>query len=303
MAETAADEDLWKYFVDVRIWPLRAKFDPAGWMSNFTDSELPLARRLLEGFTFYSADLVEQMFRSAFANLSQHAISTRTDFAIAKSQWSGFLAEAIVVRVTGEQPHDADSGFMFSRMTRDVIGLPESQILSAEKAITTLQGRGWGNLIFVDDFVGSGNQFVKTWKREYNISGSRISFESLLKRVPAISTYYVPILCTEYGRTEIRRSCPDVQIVPAHFLPAEYSALSPKSLIWREDMETTGPAFIETASKRAGIPDLNGQVGCWRGFHKLGLAVALSHGYPDATLPIFYWEKNGWKPLIRRATV
>lgn len=294
----------WKYFVDVQLWPKRANFDPAGWMENFTADEIPYALRLLEGFTYFSQDLVPQMFRSAFLNLSQIIVKQKFDLQSAKSEWAAFINSAIIVRVTGETPNDSDSGFAFARYARDFLNIPEHHILSPEDAIKRFNFCTEGNVIFVDDFVGSGNQFIETWQRPYPLSGPSYSFEELnLSAKGKIGFYYCPVICTELGRSNIATDCPNVKIIPAHFYGSAQSAISPDSSIWRDDMQNEGPEFVRMASLRAGIPDLNGDVGCWRGFHKLGLALAFSHGWPDATLPLFYSTANNWRPLLRKGVL
>jgi len=57
--------------------------------------------------------------------------------------------------------------------------------------------------------------------------------------------------------------------------------------------------FWRVPATRAGIPDTGG-VNDWRGFHRLGLCLALHHKTPDATIPLLYWNQNGWQPLVRR---
>ncbi|BCQ53755.1 hypothetical protein BLKGLAD_28170 [Burkholderia gladioli pv. gladioli] len=288
------------------LWPKRANFDPVSWMSNFGTGEQPLAQRLLEGFTFFSDELVKQMFRSAFLSLSSRVLSEKDDYPRARDEWTQFVDSMIVVRVTGEIPSDADSGFAFSRLARDVLMLPESRIASPEAVVNYLAKGGAGNVLFVDDFVGSGNQFSDTWERNYRTeSGGLCSFKHISSQ-PDCKTrfFYCPVICTELGQTNIRQRCGNVvQITPAHFFGSRQSALSADSAIWRDDMRTEGPDFVRQASMRAGIPDLNGAEGCWQGFHKLGLALAFSHGCPDATLPVFYSDANGWKPLIRKGTL
>jgi hypothetical protein len=156
-----------------------------------------------------------------------------------------------------------------------------------------------GPIIFVDDFVGSGSQFIKTWRRQVPLSGSTSSFERITA-VRGAEFYYCPLVCTEYGFERIKKECAAVQLHPAHLLPRKYSALDPNSVIWPNHLRTTAISFLQAVSTRAGIPDTNGNVDDWRGFHQLGLAIAMGDSVPDATLPIFYWERNGWIPLIRR---
>jgi hypothetical protein len=58
---------------------------------------------------------------------------------------------------------------------------------------------------------------------------------------------------------------------------------------------------VKAVSARIGIPDSGGAVvNDWQGFHCLGLSLAFYDSVPDATLPIFYWEENGWNPLIKK---
>lgn len=296
--------DRWRYLVDVGVWPKRAQFDPIGWISNFTEEEIPLALRLLDGFTFFSQELVAQMFRSAFLNISQRVVKDKQTYHAAQAEWTSFIDSLLVVRVTGETPSDADSGFTFARLSRDILDIPEQQIVSPEDALAKLASGRPFNILFVDDFVGSGNQFCETWERKYKVGDSPLSFSAIAAAsTPAAQFFYSPVICTELGKKEIAQWCPGVEIIPAHFFGSKHSAISSDSEIWREDMQTEGPEFVRLASVRAGIPDLDGGVGCWRGFHKLGLALAFQHGYPDATLPLFYSTANNWKPLLKKGIV
>lgn len=302
--EVVLPTDKWRYMVTTGLWPKRGNFDPNAWISNFQPDELPLALRLLDGFTFFSDELVKQMFRSAFLNISQYVISEKNSLKISRNQWSTFVNSLIVVRVTGEIPCDADSGFAFARLARDVLMLDEERILSPEAALDYFVKGNISNVVFVDDFVGSGNQFGDTWEREYPFGTSKVSFKNVQAYLgDKVKFFYCPVICTDLGRTNISARCKGVKIVPAHFYSSRQSALSDDSAIWRDDMRTEGPEFVASVSARIGIPDTGGGEDCWRGFHKLGLALAFSHGCPDATLPIFYTQQNGWKPLIKKGAL
>jgi len=296
--------DTWRYFVEVGLWPKRAKFDPASWLENFKPDEVALALRLLQGFTYFSGELVQQMFRSAFMNVSQIVVSQKGNYLSAKSEWSRFLANARIVRVTGETPSDADSGYIFSRLARDVLGIPEGQIQGPYQALRDILQNPDGNVVFVDDFVGSGNQFIETWERPQPLGSSQNSFATIASATRGrIGFYYCPVICTDMGRQAIKAACPEVEVVPAHLIDSRHSVLSSDSVIWREDMRHEGPEFVRNTSARAGIADLQGKVGCWTGFQGLGLALAFEHNWPDATIPLFYWNQNDWKPLLKKGAV
>jgi len=302
--EVALPTDKWRYMVTTGLWPKRGNFDPVGWTSNFSKEEMPLALRLLDGFTYFSDELVKQMFRSAFLNVSQHILTDKDSLKKSRTSWAEFIDSLIVVRVTGEIPHDADSGFAFARLARDILMLDEQKIVSPEAALDIFMRGYTPNVLFVDDFVGSGNQFGDTWEREYEIHNQKISFAAVQHHLQGkIKFFYCPVICTELGQSNISRRCPEVKIVPAHFYTSRQSALSSDSAIWRKDMKIEGPEFVKTVSARIGLPDTDGGEDCWRGFHKLGLALAFSHGCPDATLPIFYTQLNNWKPLIKKGSL
>ncbi|MGW8305317.1 MAG: phosphoribosyltransferase-like protein [Achromobacter pulmonis] len=293
----------WKFFVNAQLWPRAAKFDPKGWLENFEKGDQKYAIRLLEGFTYFSSELVEALFCGAFQNLSQFVVQNKDNYFSASTQWNQFVESALVVRVEGHHSSDADSGFIFTRIARDIIGVQEEQILPPAKALERLREAPRGNVIFVDDFVGSGEQFENTWTKIHQLSDFATgSFKSLVATIGSHSVgfYYCPLICTEIGRKHISGACPLVKVVPAHILPDTYSALSDNSVIWRDDMRVTGPEFVERASNKARIPFRDGQEGCWKGYRKLGLALAFAHGWPDAILPIFTHQENGWKPLLKK---
>ncbi len=293
----------WKFFVNAQLWPRAARFDPRGWLENFNAGDQKYAIRLLEGFTYFSSELVEALFRGAFQNLSQLVVQNKDNYFSASAQWTQFVESAIVVRVEGNHSSEADSAFIFTRMAREIVGIQEKQILSPAKALERLRATPRGNVIFVDDFVGSGEQFENTWAKIHSLSGYTVaSFKSLVATIgsQSVGFYYCPLVCTEIGRQHIARNCPLVKVLPAHMLPDTYSALTGKSVIWRDDMKVAGPDFVERASANAGIPFRDGQEGCWKGYRKLGLALAFAHGWPDAVLPIFTHQQNGWKPLLKK---
>lgn len=212
-----------------------------------------------------------------------------------RSAWRQFCDTVLITRVTGEEPRDTDSGYHFLRMARQVLGIPEKRILSPQETLSELLTRGPRPVVFVDDFAGTGNQFIATWRRELFVDRSLVMSFERISRIVATEFFYCPIVATELAANKIKSNCPSVALSPAHFLPSQYSALSADSLIWPPQLRHRALDFLEKASARAGI-----HAERWKGFEGLGLTLAFEHGVPDATLPLFYWEENGWKPLIER---
>ena len=168
----------------------------------------------------------------------------------------------------------------------------ELHIMSHEKVFTRIQGGFNRAIVFVDDFVGSGDQFISTWNRIP--SNQYESFRTLATGSQA-KFYYCPAFCTQPGLDSIKSNCPEVSVNPGVLIPDNYGALAPDSIVWPSQLRSTAENFLHSASTRAGIPE-----NLWRGYASLGLTIAFEDSVPDATLPIIYWEKNGWHPLMRR---
>jgi hypothetical protein len=283
------------YFVDVQLWPILSRVNPELWLTNFRENELEHAVQLLNGFLYYSNVLVEELFKSAFQRLSTKIGCLQKPYAQALAHWDSFRRNLIVTYVTGETPSETDSGFIFARMARQALGISEKQIMSPLHVLETLMAEGPRPVVFVDDFVGSGNQCADTWGREVNVANGTTSSFAKYSATTGGAFYYCPIVCTDLGRQVIGDRCPGLQLWPAHYLSTRYSAISSDSLIWPERLWPSALDFLMSVSKRAGIPDDQ-----WAGFNDLALTLAFEHCVPDATLPIFYSERNGWHPLVRR---
>ena len=288
------------YFRQIGLWPRQEELNFEGWLSNFLPDEREFAIALLGQFIFYSGALTSQLFQATFHALSRSQCKDETNFRSAQIKWSRFLGEVIVTRVTGEKPHDSDSSFQYVRMARDRIGIPEDQIMKPEDALEAIRQSPHRPLVFVDDFLGSGKQFIRTWKRLYVMSsyGTKTSFAEFYYNNPdANITYCVPV-STASGIDNVSKIAAKVKIESAHVLTKANSAISPESKLWPAHLQSQAKDFIIQASLRAGIPESESL-----GLNDLGLTIAFEHGIPDASLRLFYAETNGWKPLKRRIAI
>ena len=283
------------YFVDIQLWPIESRINPSRWLENFEPSEMDHAVHLLSAFTYYSGTLVKELFKAAFQSISRTVVPITVPYIQGESRWKQFRRSALVTYVTGEAPHDADSGKFFARLARQELRIPEPNIMSPADVLATLLTDGPRPVVFVDDFVGSGDQFITTWDREVGLPNGETTSFARVSGLRGTQFFYCPLVCTECGRTAVQSSCAAVVLCPAHVLSERYSAFSEDSIVWPERLRSTAKEFLVTASSRAGISE--SQCGGYRG---LGLSLAFEHGVPDATLPLFYTEGNGWHPLVRR---
>jgi len=286
-----------EFFVDLHLWPERQTLDPRGWLTNFTSGERPLAVHALNAFLFLNENLGDALLRASIQALSAEITTRAASLGEAKAAWSKFLGSLLVTYVHGEKPQATDSGHLFARKARQVLFLEDRQILEPGEAIAALLERSDGTLLLLDDFVGSGRQMHASWQRTYSAANGKTGTLKALSE-NGIRVIYTPLVATTYGLGELKRLCSGLEVRAAHELDSRYSLTHTDSILWPEALKADGRDFLHAASMRAGIVE-NFKYG-WEGFHQLALALAFWHSVPDATLPLFYWDKNGWIPLVRR---
>lgn len=286
-----------QFMADVHLWPDRQILDPQAWLRNFRDVERPYALNLLNVFLYYNESLVDALFRAAVQGLSAGITASATSLADAKGRWRSFLATVRVTYVEGERPRPTDSGILFARKARQVLEIDEKQIVDPATALSGLLGNPTYPVLLVDDFVGGGGQMSATWVRPYSLGSGRTgSFVAASQNGGDV--IYTPLVSTSHGLAVLALKCPGLRVRPAHILDARYSLTDPNSILWPDGLRPSASDFLFEASKRAGIVD-DYEFG-WKGFHDLALALAFWHSVPDATLPLFFWDRGDWAPLIRR---
>ena len=277
------------FMVNVRVWPLRAELDPHRWLSNFEEHEREMAIHILDQFMYFGEELLDAAFLAGFQRISMSLLDPRRPLDLTQ-RWNDFLSTVLVTPVQGEEDNIADSGRVFGRKARQVLGLSEENLLEPCEAAHMAKSRG-RPLVFVDDFVGTGQQMITMW--------DTFHLEALAKS--DVPMFYTPALATTYGRQAILERCHGLHLSEGQLIPTEYSATAKDSILWPTGRAEEFLDVVKGASMRAGIPDTDGvSVNDWQGFHKLGLALAMHGSVPDATLALFRWEENGWNPLIRK---
>ena len=285
------------FLMDIGIWPVRQDMDPYAWLKNFTTDERPFAFNLLNVFLYYEDRLVNALLGATVQRLSTQISQSATSLTEAQEIWHEFLSSTYITYVQGEDPNPTDSGLVFARKARQVLGISEERITEPQRALTALLQNPHSSLILLDDFVGSGNQMIETWHRTHTLTVGQTESLAMAAR-NGRSIYFAPIIATKYGLGRIRRECPGLDVRPAHVLDEQYSLTAANCILWPDLLKPDATSFLLHASQRAGIVD-EYDYG-WKGFHDLALGLAFSGSVPDATLPLFFWNRNGWAPLISR---
>ncbi|HBO3477950.1 hypothetical protein KUC85_15505 [Pseudomonas aeruginosa] len=276
------------------LWAREPKLRPRAWIQNFSPVDRPTAAFLLDKFTFYNADLTSKLLIASYNSLGDGMAKSVNP----KSQQeilSG-LSSAILTPVKGESPNPTDSGYLVCRMARQSLHIDDSYVLDTDNALQ--HAYHGGTVIFVDDFVGSGDQFLTTWKLT---NPANLSFQDAYSKSGFLAIY-VTLVVTDFGLGNIRRTAPNVSICATHIL-------SEKSTIRGILSENPGMApavesLLERYSTRLTPSEqyMSPPEYLKYGYKKRGLLLGFDHSVPDATLPIFWSQgTNNWEPLIERS--
>ncbi len=264
-------------------------------MANFLPEEWDVAERLLANFAYFNERMTDSLLE---ASVNNFFTTIGQDSGNADILYNDLLPKTAFVICEGEKPNPTDSGHIFARKLRDRLGVPETQIFRPGDALSKMEI--FHRFVFVDDFTGSGNQFIETWNGNHIFNGTSYSFNDFAQRADR-SFAYCCCIAAKAAETAILKNAPTVRLFPAHQLEDRHNVTHPESSVWAGFDAEAARRTIQIASARAGYAAEDHSEDDWRGFHALGLALAFNHGIPDACLPIFFSQRNGWKPLIERS--
>ena len=286
-----------QYLSTIGHWPkIPARANPERWLNGFQDEDLEHAVSLLESLVYFSMEQTTKLCTSLFHSLSSEVTANQTTYEDKKATWGTFIANCLVTFPTGEKPNPTDSGHTFARLARQELGIEEHRFLYPEEVVEMLYQGERRPIVIVDDFAGSGDQFLATWSRAYTMAdGQESSFEKIAHSSP-IEVFYIPAVATEYAFKRIEARTQLVRLRSSHLLNDLYSTVHDESVVFPEPLRPGAREFVSRTSAQASIDPAKAL-----GWHDLALAIAFEHSVPDATLPILWADTPTWNSLLRRS--
>ena len=281
-------------FSKARIWPMQPmEIDPSGWLENFAPEDRHVAVALLDTFMFFNGEMTKTLLESALASLA-----AQPEYSDSPHKWESFLRRALITFPTGETPSPTDSGYMFVRIARQQFGFPESQIVDPQGAVVKVDASQEPvPVIFVDDIVGSGDQLIETWCRDYPLrEGGFTSLNDQWEGGEIESVHVVAPIVTWAANQRLTEDYPYFGIGKAHILGPEYSAKNSRTVLVPEELRTDLTRVITKYSPKCGFSGKDAF-----GHNELALNIAFEHSFPDLSLPLLWSESSDWKPLRKRS--
>jgi hypothetical protein len=246
---------------------------------------------------FFSNRAVDQTLLSGYRKLRDllhqiHGSSTAQEI----------LKNAVFTAVEGETPNVTDSGNLFCRKLRQLASIPEARFVEPRFALERF--KLGGPVIFVDDFIGSGDQIISSWNRKYGDIYPTSFSEAATPSSPV--ALYLANTATEYGMTRIAKAKLKLQVVVSHELGTEYSIQNTTFNGAVPDISDLPRQIEDLLRKYAHVlrnmpPHFRTEAQRMYGHHELGLLLAFEHTAPDATVPLIWADgPSNWTPLVRR---
>ncbi len=281
--------------VTCRIWSDLHSGRLNTWLNNFdTPEERYFAACLLDSLIYRSAEqtyaLIEHLLQRSLVDtirLNPSPEGLIDDF-LKLLQNSTDPGIRLVPVSPPDQP-TMKSGPLVARIFRRKFDVNNRWFIPPAK-IRLYRKKGIRVFIFVDDFLGTGDQFLKTVKA-YNLE-KELSSDSYF--------IYAPLVAHARGESAVRKKFNSLHISSVERLDDSYDVFRQGSTCFSDGINSPKRArrFYYEFLKRKRIVRRE-RDRC--GYKGLGLLYAFEHSTPNATLPILWFpKKTGWAPLFDR---
>lgn len=259
------------------------------WWNNFhTDTERYFAACLLDKLIYRSEDQTLSLMRQ----LLQRSLPDHGDAVGGITDWEERLGRSLFdtkVRMIPVIPHgtpQAKSAHIILRMFEKRLNVDKSRLAAAEE-LPQLAASGVDTILFIDDLLGTGTQFVEEFAIPHHLNTAPASLRLI----------YAPLVAHQEGLKMIADNVPSVSVVSAEILGPEHAIFGPNGNTFGDSVNSAVSAwnFYRELLHGRGIGT------ALRGFGDLELAFFFEHATPDNSLPIFWWNNSPqWKPLFHR---
>jgi hypothetical protein len=265
------------------------------WIEYFeTDKEKLLCGLLLDSLILRSRaqtkSLISNIIEKSIPQIIQtsHPDIAKEFHNIITSKYPGRdLEKIIIVPVIRDIDPPTKSGPLVARLYKKDMGINDKFMQWPWKV--SAKAENAKVVIFIDDFVGTGDQFLEFYKSFHFDSSSNDAAEYI----------YAPLGACEEGIEKINIELPKLKICKAETILEENKFFAGLHLRYKgvddillNDIKSTYDAFIN----KVGHTNLKNKYG----YGDLELTYAYAHGTPNATLPILWAANEHYQPIFSR---
>jgi hypothetical protein len=279
-----------KQLIELGLWDIKmARLE--SWTKQFYGEEEEFfAACLLDQIIFRTKQQFESGLRSLIrSNLNGKLFQGVPDLELMQRLSSKDDPHLRLVPVICETDPPTKSGPLVMRRLQRILQLNQEWMCWPWQATKYVESNGVNTIIFVDDFLGSGTQFVTFFKQW--------GFDKLH---PEIRCFYAPVVAHQQGLGYLAGELPKVNVVPAEVLSESHNFFAEK--VWARlgqgeiSVEEARDWYLDFCTKRNLKPHKVGMLG----YNDMALTFGFGHATPNNTLPILWNETANWQPLLER---
>lgn len=273
------------------IWTGLDNVDINSWLKNFkTIEERYFSACILDYLIYRSYDQTEAL---AYHLFTKSLLSLAIKIGLPIVGHKGLIdilrssenPKIRIVAVISRKDRPSKSSEVILRMfRRGVLNFNDALFIKPDEVHKEVNN-GIENFIFIDDFLGTGEQFLSFYK-EYGL-------ELTLSEVNSI---YAPLVAHEQGIKLLQDNFSELKIAYGELLKKKYNVFE---TAFKDEINTPEIArsfYLELLDKH----NFNLSDEIKFGHGNLGLAYGFSHAVPDNNLDILWNNNSNWAPLFRK---
>lgn len=279
-----------KQLIERGLWDIRMP-RLESWNKQFCGPEEQFfAACLLDQLIFRTSQQFEAGLRSLFrSNLNGTIFLDVQDLHLSQLISGRNDPKLRLVPVICETDPPTKSGPLVLRRLQRILQIYQKWMCWPWQATEGIGKSGVETVIFVDDFLGSGHQFVKFFKHW-----------GFHEHTEGVRYFYAPVVAHQQGIDHLASQLPALRVVPAETLGESHAFFS--NGVWERlgqgsvSAEDAKAWYMNFACQKSLDPEAVGSLG----YGDLALTFGFSHSTPNNSLPILWYETAGWQPLLER---
>lgn len=275
--------------IDLNIWAGLKRTRLQLWLKNFvSEEEKYFAACMLDNLIYRSEDqtiaLANYVFSRSLTDLLRKDPAYGTPANLIDLLKGNIEPNFRVVAVVGRRDPPTKSGNTIARLLNKKLRFNDDWIINPSE-VKACRASGIRNFIFVDDFVGSGDQFTQV-----------IETEELESIVADDYVVYAPLVAHRDGIAAIQKALSKIRVIFAEVLDKQHQFFEPESGCF-EGVNTPAmaKAFYEGLLRDRGFDRY-----IEYGHGDLGVMYVFYHATPDNNLPVLWHKWGAWEPLFDR---
>ena len=229
---------------------------------------------------------VEALFRGQFPSALRNLLGSDSDFALVQALRGATDPGIRLVPVIKAKDPPTKSGPLVLRKIQKRLELFDRWTIWPWDVSLAIQTQNVKAIIFVDDFLGSGDQFTQF-----------LQSQNLPTAHPGIEWIYAPVIASREGMGLLRSVQPTIKVVTAEVLEDTHKFFCAKNwelLTSGAIAENDAKAFYLELLKRKGLDFPSFEFG----YSDMELCIGLEHSSPDNSLPILWHKGETWTSLF-----